>query len=88
MGRVGYKWCGIIILPDTSSLTLDNLAGTDPADNSGLKDGVDWYWDRIFASTALTTLLGAGAELAEPENCQNGDRVINAGRNSLQGSVN
>jgi type IV secretion system protein VirB10 len=85
--RVQVVW-NRIILPDTSSLTLDNLAGADPAGNSGLEDGVDWHWDRIFAGAALTTLLGVGAELAAPENRQNGDRVINAGRNSLQDSVN
>ncbi|MCC0463179.1 TrbI/VirB10 family protein [Pseudomonas aeruginosa] len=77
-----------IILPDTSSLTLDNLAGTDPAGYAGLEDGVDWHWDRIFAGAALTTLLGVGAELASPGNRQNGDRVIIAGRDSLQDSVN
>ena len=85
--RVQVVW-NRIILPDTSSLTLDNLAGADPAGNSGLEDCVDWHWDRIFAGAALTTLLGVGAELAAPENRQNGDRVINAGRNSLQDSVN
>ncbi|MCI4233858.1 TrbI/VirB10 family protein [Dickeya dianthicola] len=85
--RVQVVWSRII-LPDTSSLTLDNLAGADPAGNSGLEDGVDWHWDRIFAGAALTTLLGVGAELAAPENRQNGDRVINAGRNGLQDSVN
>jgi type IV secretion system protein VirB10 len=85
--RVQVVW-NRIILPDTSSLTLDNLAGTDPAGYAGLEDGVDWHWDRIFAGAALTTLLGVGAELAAPENRQNGDRVINAGRNSLQDSVN
>lgn len=72
----------------TSSLTLDNLAGTDPAGYAGLEDGVDWHWDRIFAGAALTTLLGVGAELAAPENRQGGDRVIIAGRDSLQDSVN
>lgn len=85
--RVQVVW-NRIILPDTSSLTLDNLAGADPAGNSGLEDGVDWHWDRIFAGAVLTTLLGVGAELAAPENRQNGDRVINAGRNGLQDSVN
>ena len=84
--RVQVVW-NRIILPDTSSLTLDNLAGTDPAGYSGLEDGVDWHWDRIFAGAALTTLLGVGAELAAPEN-RNGDRVIIAGRDSLQDSVN
>jgi hypothetical protein len=37
-----------IILPGTSALTLDNLAGTDPAGYAGLEDGVDWHWDRII----------------------------------------
>ncbi len=85
--RVQVVW-NRVILPDTSSLTLDNLAGTDPAGYAGLEDGVDWHWDRIFAGAALTTLLGVGAELAAPENRQGGDRVIVAGRDSLQDSVN
>ncbi|KGB98430.1 TrbI/VirB10 family protein [Burkholderia cepacia] len=84
--RVQVVW-NRIILPDTSSLTLDNLAGADPAGYAGLEDGVDWHWNRIFAGAALTTLLGVGAELAAPEN-RNGDRVIVAGRDSLQDSVN
>ncbi|HBO2382258.1 TPA: TrbI/VirB10 family protein [Pseudomonas aeruginosa] len=85
--RVQVVW-NRIILPDTSSLTLDNLVGTDPAGYAGLEDGVDWHWDRVFAGAALTTLLGIGAELAAPENRQDGDRIIIAGRDSLQDSVN
>lgn len=85
--RVQVVW-NRIILPDTSSLTLDNLVGTDPAGYAGLGDGVDWHWDRVFAGAALTTLLGIGAELAAPENRQDGDRIIIAGRDGLQDSVN
>lgn len=85
--RVQVVW-NRIILPDTSSLTLDNLAGTDPAGYAGLEDGVDWHWDRIFAGAALTTLLGIGAELAAPENRKDGNRVIIAGRDSAQDSIN
>ncbi|MBS0597629.1 MAG: TrbI/VirB10 family protein [Proteobacteria bacterium] len=85
--RVQVVW-NRIILPDTSSLKLDNLAGTDPAGYSGLEDGVDWHWDRVFAGAALTTLLGVGAELAAPQNRQDGNRVIIAGQGSLQDSVN
>ncbi|HBN9689376.1 MULTISPECIES: TrbI/VirB10 family protein [Pseudomonas] len=85
--RVQVMW-NRIILPDTSSLTLDNLVGTDPAGYAGLEDGVDWHWDRVFAGAALTTLLGVGAELAAPENRQDGDRIIIAGRDGLQDSVN
>ncbi len=85
--RVQVVW-NRVILPDTSSFQLDNLVGTDPAGYAGLEDGVDWHWDRIFAGAVLTTLLGVGAELAAPENRQDGDRVIIAGRDSMQDSVN
>lgn len=85
--RVQVVW-NRIILPDTSSLTLDNLVGADPAGYAGLEDGVDWHWDRIFAGAVLTTLLGVGAELAAPENRQDGDRIIIAGRDSAQDSIN
>ena len=85
--RVQMVW-NRIILPDTSSLTLDNLVGTDPAGYAGLEDEVDRHWDRVFAGAALTTLLGVGAELAAPQNRQDGNRVIIAGQGSLQDSVN
>jgi type IV secretion system protein VirB10 len=84
--RVQVVW-NRIVLPDTSSLALDGLAGTDPSGYAGLEDGVDWHWDRILAGAALTTLLGVGAELAAPGN-RDGDRVIVAGRGGLQDSVN
>ncbi len=85
--RVQMVW-NRIILPDTSSLTLDNLVGTDPAGYAGMEDEVDRHWGRILAGAALTTLLGVGAELAAPENRQDGNRIIIAGRDGLQDSVN
>ena len=85
--RVQMVW-NRIILPDTSSLTLDNLVGTDPAGYAGLADEVDRHWGRIVAGAALTTLLGVGAELAAPENRQNGNRIVIAGRDSAQDSIN
>ncbi|MFW5454112.1 TrbI/VirB10 family protein [Thioalkalivibrio sulfidiphilus] len=85
--RVQVVW-NRVILPDTSSFQLDNLVGTDPAGYAGLEDGVDWHWDRIFAGALLTTLLGVGAELAAPENRQDGNRVIIAGRDSAQDTIN
>ena len=85
--RVQVVW-NRIILPDTSSLTLANLVGADPAGYAGLEDGVDWHWGRIFAGAALTTLLGIGAELAAPENRQDGNRIVIAGRDSAQDSIN
>ncbi len=85
--RVQVVW-NRIILPDTSSLTLDNLVGTDPAGYAGLEDDVDWHWKRIVSGAVLTTLLGVGAELAAPENRQDGNRIVIAGRDSAQDSIN
>ena len=85
--RVQMAW-NRIVLPDTSSLTLDNLVGTDPSGHAGLEDDVDRHWGRILAGAALTTLLGVGAELATPENRQDGNRIVIAGRDGLQDSVN
>ncbi|MBN9322252.1 MAG: TrbI/VirB10 family protein, partial [Delftia acidovorans] len=85
--RVQVVW-NRVILPDTSSLTLDNLVGTDPAGYAGLEDDVDWHWNRVFAGAVLTTLLGVGAELAAPENRQDGNRIVIAGRDSAQDSIN
>ena len=85
--RVQMVW-NRIILPDTSSLTLDNLVGTDPAGYAGVEDEIDRHWGRILAGAALTTLLGVGAELAAPENRQDGNRIITTGRDSAQDSIN
>ena len=85
--RVQMVW-NRIILPDTSSLTLDNLVGTDPAGYAGVEDEINRHWGSIVAGAALTTLLGIGAELAAPENRQDGNRIIIAGRDGLQDSVN
>jgi type IV secretion system protein VirB10 len=49
---------------------------------------VDLQWDRLLGGAVLSTLLGVGAELAAPENRQDGDRIIIAGRDSAQDSIN
>jgi len=77
-----------VILPDTSSFALDGLVGTDTAGFAGLQDGVDRHWGRLLAGAALTTLLGVGAELAAPENRTDGNRIVIAGRDSVQDSIN
>jgi len=85
--RVDVVWHRLIF-PDTSSLKLDNPIASDPQGYAGLEDGVDWHWDRVVAGAALTSLLGIGAELAAPSSRREGDRIVIAGRDSLQDSVN
>jgi len=85
--RVLLVWTRLI-LPDTSSISLDRLPGIDPAGYAGLEDGVDWHWDRILAGAALSTLLGVGAELAAPNNNGGTGSVTVAVRQSAQDTVN
>ena len=85
--RVLLVWTRLI-LPDTSSISLDRLPGIDPAGYAGLEDGVDWHWDRILAGAALSTLLGVGAELAAPNNSSSTGSVTVAVRQSAQDTVN
>ena len=85
--RVLLVWTRLI-LPDTSSISLDRLPGIDPAGYAGLEDGVDWHWDRILAGAALSTLLGVGAELAAPNNNDSTGSVTVAVRQSAQDTVN
>jgi len=85
--RVLLVWTRLI-LPDTSSISLDQLPGIDPAGYAGLEDGVDWHWDRILAGAALSTLLGVGAELAAPSNNGGTGSVTIAVRQGTQDTVN
>jgi len=52
-----------IILPDGSSLTIDNVPATDASGFAGLQDKVDFHTWTLLKGIALSTLLGAGSEL-------------------------
>jgi type IV secretion system protein VirB10 len=77
-----------LILPDGSSIGLDRMPSADQAGYAGVADRVDHHWARLTKGAALSTLLGVGAELAAPRNQGNDSRVIIAGRDGLQDSVN
>jgi type IV secretion system protein VirB10 len=53
-----------LILPDGSSIQLDNLPATDAAGYAGLSDQVDFHTWRLLKGVALSTLLGVGTELS------------------------
>ena len=84
--RLHVVWTRLI-RPDGSSLSLDNLPGTDPAGLAGLEDQVDAHWKDVLIGAALSTLIGIGAELAAPDSRAD-DRVIVATRQSAQDTVN
>ncbi|MBO9380621.1 conjugal transfer protein TrbI [Sphingomonas histidinilytica] len=53
-----------IILPDGSSIRLDNVPATDTAGYVGLADEVDLHSWQLLKGVALSTLLGVGTELS------------------------
>jgi type IV secretion system protein VirB10 len=52
-----------IILPDGSSIRLDNVPATDVSGYAGLEDKVDFHEWRLLKGIALSSLLGLGSEL-------------------------
>jgi type IV secretion system protein VirB10 len=51
-----------IILPDGSSIQIDNLPATDAAGYAGLADQVDYHTWQLLKGVGLSTLLGVGTE--------------------------
>ncbi len=52
-----------IIMPDGSSLRIDNVPATDAAGYAGLQDKVDFHTWALLKGVGLATLLGVGSEL-------------------------
>jgi type IV secretion system protein VirB10 len=53
-----------IILPDGSSVVIDNLPATDTSGYAGLADQVDQHTWKMLKGVALATVLGVGSQLA------------------------
>jgi type IV secretory pathway VirB10-like protein len=53
-----------IILPDGSSIVIDNLPATDTGGYAGLSDDVDLHTWKLLKGIALATVLGVGSQLA------------------------
>ena len=52
-----------IMLPDGSSLRIDNVPATDASGYAGLQDKVDFHTWTLLKGVALSTLLGVGSQL-------------------------
>ncbi|WP_419739548.1 TrbI/VirB10 family protein [Ruegeria sp.] len=70
-----------IILPDGSSIRIDNLPATDAAGYAGLEDKVDHHTGRLLKGIAMATLLGVGTELTFGEGESD---LVRAIRDSVQ----
>jgi len=52
-----------IMLPDGSSLRIDNVPATDASGYAGLQDKVDFHTWALLKGVVLSTLLGVGSQL-------------------------
>jgi len=53
-----------IVMPDGSSLRVDNAPATDPSGYAGIEDRVDMHSWQLIKGVALSSLLGVGSEFA------------------------
>lgn len=74
-----------IIMPDGSSIVIENLPATDTAGYAGLADEVNFHTWRLLQGVALSTLLGVSTEITFGND--EGD-LVQAIRQSTQNSVN
>lgn len=72
-----------LMLPDGSSLRLDNFPATDAAGYAGLADKVDFHSWSLLKGVAIATLLGVGSELT----IDGESDLVEAFRESTQQSV-
>jgi len=72
-----------IILPDGSSIQIDNMPATDAAGYAGLSDKVDLHTWQLLKGVALSTLLGVGTQLS----FGNDSDLVRAIRESTQQSA-
>ena len=73
-----------IIMPDGSSIQIDNLPATDGQGYSGLSDDVDYHTWALIKGVAISTLLGVGTELS----LSGQSDLLQSIRESTQDSVN
>jgi type IV secretory pathway VirB10-like protein len=64
--RVLVVWTRLLY-PDGSSLDLLGMPGTDEAGYAGFGANVDEHLNKIFTSALLLSVIGAGAQLSQPQ---------------------
>ena len=64
--RVLIAWTRLI-LPDGRSLSLPGLPTKDLRGAAGLRDKVDNHYRRLYGQATLLSIVGAGAQLSQPQ---------------------
>jgi type IV secretion system protein VirB10 len=74
-----------IVMPDGSSIQIDNLPATDAAGYAGLEDQVDYHTWTLLKGIAMSTLLGVGTQVTFGSGQSN---LVQAIQQSTQESAN
>lgn len=74
-----------LVMPNGTSVEIDNMPATDTEGYAGLEDEVDYHTLRLIKGVALSTVLGVGTQLSV--NNSNND-LLTALRGSVQDSAN
>ena len=74
-----------ILFPDSTSIQISALPGTDQRGFSGLSDRVDNHYGRLLGAIGLATILGVGSELTFGDDESD---LVEAIRDSVQDSTN
>jgi type IV secretory pathway VirB10-like protein len=85
--RVLLIWTRLV-MPDGSSIVLDNLPASDTQGYAGLEDGVDYHTWRLLKGVVLSSLLGISSELAANNGTQSNNRIIVGLRDSVNNTAN
>jgi type IV secretion system protein VirB10 len=64
--RVLVAWTRLLY-PDGSSVDLLGMPGTDEAGYAGFGANVDEHLNKVFTSALLLSIIGAGAQLSQPQ---------------------
>ncbi|MBZ9898302.1 MULTISPECIES: IncP-type conjugal transfer protein TrbI [unclassified Mesorhizobium] len=79
--RVLVVWTEVIF-PNGATLQIEGMAGTDAQGHGGFKDRVNNHYLRTFGSAILIAAIGAGVDMAIPE-----DRNALGSENSAENSA-
>ena len=75
--RSPYQLMAGCVMPDGSSVVLDNLPASDTQGYAGLEDGVDYDTWRLLKGVVLSSLLGISSELAANNGTQSNNNAAN-----------
>lgn len=73
-----------LIMPDGTSITIENLPGVDLSGYAGLEDRVDHHGFRLFKAAILSSILSVSSEIGRDTD----DDILNALRDGGQRTIN